>query len=84
MTGHWLSLLEPADIWCADVLDWKRLLNHDAFATLHMFQTIRRSSGTTLQTTRCPIRIDGRRLTSEKGSPDLGEDNARIAEEFLS
>jgi crotonobetainyl-CoA:carnitine CoA-transferase CaiB-like acyl-CoA transferase len=81
-TAHWLSILEPADIWCADVLDWHRLLNHDAFKSLQMLQSIRRRSGTVLETTRCPIRIDGQCLTSEKGSPDLGEDNARIAEEF--
>jgi CoA:oxalate CoA-transferase len=21
-TGHWLGILEPADVWCAEVLDW--------------------------------------------------------------
>ncbi len=83
VTAHWLSALEPADIWCADVLDWKRLLEHDAFKSLEMFQKIKRVTGTTIQTTRCPIRIDGQLLTSEKGSPDLGQDNARLAEEFL-
>ena len=82
-TAHWLSILEPADIWCADVLDWNRLLKSDAFKSLEMLQTIRRRSGTTIQTTRCPIRIDGRILTSEKGSPDLGEDTARIAREMI-
>ena len=25
-TDHWLSILEPADIWCAKVLDWPALL----------------------------------------------------------
>ena len=24
-TAHWLSRLEPADIWCAEVLDWPQL-----------------------------------------------------------
>jgi crotonobetainyl-CoA:carnitine CoA-transferase CaiB-like acyl-CoA transferase len=81
-TAHWLSILEPADIWCADVLDWHRLLNHEAFKSLQMLQSIERRSGTIIQTTRCPIRIDEQLLTSEKGSPDLGEDSARIAEEF--
>ena len=42
VTAHWLSALEPADIWCADVLDWKRLLEHDAFKSLEMFQKIKR------------------------------------------
>jgi CoA:oxalate CoA-transferase len=81
-TAQWLAILEPADIWCADVLDWKRLFQHDAFKVLGMLQTVRRGNGTTYQTTRCPIRIDGRRLYSEKGSPDLGEDTERITREF--
>ncbi len=81
-TAHWLSILEPADIWCAEVLDWKRLLQHDGFKALGMLQTVRRSNGTTYGTTRCPIRIDGQRLYSEKGSPDLGEDTDRITAEL--
>ncbi len=82
-TAHWLSILEPADIWCAEVLDWKRLLQHDGFKVLGMLQTVRRSNGTTYRTTRCPIRIDGQRLYSEKGSPDLGEDTDRITRELI-
>jgi crotonobetainyl-CoA:carnitine CoA-transferase CaiB-like acyl-CoA transferase len=82
-TSHWLAQLEPADIWCADVLDWKRLIAHDGFKVLGMLQTVRRGSGTTYQTTRCPIRIDGQRLYADKGSPDLGADNDGINREFL-
>ena len=82
-TAYWLSILEPADIWCADVLDWKRLLAHDGFKALGMLQTVRRKNGTTYRTTRCPIRIDGERLYSEKGSPDLGEDTERITAEMI-
>jgi len=82
-TAHWLSMLEPADIWCADVLDWKRLLEHDGFKVLGMVQTVQRRNGTTYRTTRCPIRIDGERLYSEKGSPNLGEDTDRIARELM-
>ena len=83
-TAHWLSILEPADIWCADVLDWNRLLRHDGFKGLGMVQTVRRRNGTTYRTTRCPIRIDGERLYSDKGSPDLGEDTERITRELIA
>jgi len=31
-----------------------------------MTQTVRRANGATLETTRCPIRIDGARLTSPR------------------
>ena len=51
---------------------------------LGMLQTARRRSGTVYQTTRCPIRIDGQRLYSEKGSPDLGEDTDRITMELIA
>jgi crotonobetainyl-CoA:carnitine CoA-transferase CaiB-like acyl-CoA transferase len=81
-TAKWLAILEPADIWCAEVLDWKRLFQHDGFKALGMLQTVKRGNGTTYRTTRCPIRIDGQRLYSDKGSPDLGEDNERIAAEL--
>jgi CoA:oxalate CoA-transferase len=83
-TAHWLALLEPADIWCADVLDWRRLLAHQGFAALGMLQTVTRTNGVGYETTRCPIRIDGQRLYSRKGSPAIGEHTAAIQEEFLS
>ena len=75
-------MLEPADIWCADVLDWKRLFAHDGFRVLEMLQSVTRGSGVAYQTTRCPIRIDGAMLTSARGSPTLGEHTAAIRKEF--
>lgn len=81
-TAEWLAVLEPADIWCADVLDWRRLLSHEAFEVLGMIQTVRRSSGFAYRTLRCPIRIDGERLYSDRGSPAVGEHTAAIIEEF--
>jgi crotonobetainyl-CoA:carnitine CoA-transferase CaiB-like acyl-CoA transferase len=35
-----------------------------------------------MRTTRCPIRIDGERLTSPLAAPRIGEHNQAIAEEF--
>ncbi len=81
-TAHWLSILEPADVWCADVLTWPRLLNHEGFKVLNMTQTVRRANGAELVTTRCPIRIDGAILTSTTGSPKIGEHNRLIGQEF--
>jgi CoA:oxalate CoA-transferase len=81
-TADWLKKLEAADYWCADVLTWPRLIEHEAFQVLQMTQTVRRPNGATLQTTRCPIRIDGARLTSPRGAPKVGEHNEEIAREF--
>ena len=81
-TQQWLSILEPADIWCADVLTWDRLFAHDAFKALEMVQTIDSRPSAVMRTTRCPIRIDGERLTSPLTAPRIGEHNQAIAEEF--
>ncbi len=81
-TAHWLAILEAADIWCADVLDWRRLTEHDAFKVLDMLQEVTMGDGFHYETTRCPIRIDGERLTATKGSPKLGEHTAKILEEL--
>jgi CoA:oxalate CoA-transferase len=81
-SAHWLAILEPAGVWCADVLRWPQLAAHPAFAALGMTQTIRSASGAAMRTTRCPIRIDGRRLYSEQGAPRLGADTEAIAREL--
>lgn len=82
-TEVWLSKLEPADIWCADVFNWTTLMEHEGFKVLNMIQEVTMLDGYTYQTTRCPIRIDGELLTSAKGSPKLGQDNERIIQEFI-
>lgn len=82
-TAHWLSILEPADVWCADVLTWKRLFEHDAFRVLDMVQEVTSRPGVSMRTTRCPIRIDGKIFKSVKGAPRIGENTSAIAGEFL-
>ncbi len=83
-TAHWLAILEPADVWCADVLTWERLLSHEGFRVIDMVQDVARSNGASLRTTRCPIRIDGQILKSPKGAPKIGEHNSTLTTEFLS
>lgn len=82
-TGAWLDRLEPADYWCADVYTWDRLLEHDGFKTLNMIQEVTRPGTPSLQMTRCPIRINGTLLESDKWAPRIGEDNERLDKEFL-
>jgi crotonobetainyl-CoA:carnitine CoA-transferase CaiB-like acyl-CoA transferase len=83
-TARWLSILEPADIWCSDVFTWKQLLEHEAFLALDFIQEINRGEGVTLRTTRCPIRIDGEAYKSSKGAPVLGQHTMRILQELES
>jgi CoA:oxalate CoA-transferase len=82
-TGDWLAILESADVWCADVFTWPRLRAHDGFRALDMTQRVSRANGAALETTRCPIRIDGALLTSARGAPAVGEDTAAIRAELL-
>ena len=83
-TADWLALLEPAGIWTAPVLDWPALRAEPAFAALNATQTVRAPDGAELALTRCPIRVDGRVLTSPRAAPRLGADRAAIDEEFAA
>lgn len=80
-TAHWLALLQPADIWCAEVLDWPALLESEAFRRLDMVQHIT-AHGVSLDTLTGPLRIDGHRLASPRAAPALGEGRDRIIREF--
>ncbi|MDC9824880.1 CaiB/BaiF CoA-transferase family protein [Devosia sp. ZB163] len=81
-TAHWLALLEPADIWCAKVLEWPELLESDGFKALDMLQTVTRDDGVSILTTRSPLRIDGERTTTSRAAPLIGEQSAAIRREF--
>lgn len=81
-TAHWLAILEPADIWCSDVFTWDQLFAHDGFRGLGMIQHVARNNGAALETTRCPIRIDGGILTSAVGAPSVGQHTAALRVEM--
>ena len=81
-TEHWLSILEPADIWCAKVLDWDTMVKHEGFKILDMVQRIKRDDGLNIETLRCPIKIDGEIFKSSKAAPKIGNDNNSIMKEF--
>lgn len=72
-TQAWLDVLEPAGIWCAEVLDWSRLVAHDVWGALGLEQSVRTTGDRTFRTTRCPLRIDGRVLTDDRAAPRLGQ-----------
>jgi crotonobetainyl-CoA:carnitine CoA-transferase CaiB-like acyl-CoA transferase len=81
-TAFWLSILEPADVWCSDVYTWPKLFQDEAFQVLDMLQEVCGRTGISLRTTRCPIRIDGEILKSAQGAPRIGEHTEQIAREF--
>ena len=86
-TEDWLEILDSADMWCAPVLTLPELISHEGFKSLDMTQETTRMShdGVTeisVQTTRSPIRIDGKTVKHRKGAPHVGEDTEKIRAEF--
>jgi CoA:oxalate CoA-transferase len=79
---EWLAVLQPADVWCAKVMDYKDLLEQVGYKVLDMELKVKTSNGLSLKTTRCPIRVDGGTAFSDRGAPLLGEHNALIDEQF--
>ena len=61
-TEHWLSILEPADIWCAKVMNYEELMQEEGYKVLKMEIEVKTSNGLNITTTRCPIRVDGKLL----------------------
>ena len=82
-TADWLAVLQPADIWCSEVLDWPQLLEAEAFKALDFLQTIQRSDAVELQALRPPMRINGQTLKSDRAAPLLGEHNDAVGAQLL-
>jgi crotonobetainyl-CoA:carnitine CoA-transferase CaiB-like acyl-CoA transferase len=78
----WLAVLEPADIWCARVLNWQEMLASDGFRALDMLQTVTRADGVSILTTRSPLRINGARPSGKDAAPLIGAHSAAIRAEF--
>lgn len=84
-TQHWLDLLTPADYWCAPVLNWQQMRAEEGFEALEFVQEIGRvgtSDGPTMQTTRCPIRVDHDKIFARRAAPKPGEQTDEINAEF--
>ena len=81
-TAHWLMLLQNKGLWAMEVLDWEKMLQHEAYKILGMEQVIYAGNEKIL-TTRCPVRINGEKLYADKPAPQLGEHNEKIKSDFL-
>lgn len=82
-TDYWIARMQQQGLWAMEVFDWEKLMDHDAYKVLQMEQALN-ASGKKIITTRCPIRINGERLYSDKAAPGLGEDNERVMREVVS
>ena len=79
---EWLAVLEPADIWCAKVLNWDELMEHDGFKVLDILQRVERDDNVSILTTCSPLRVNGVRPHHNRAAPRVGEHSAKIRSEF--
>lgn len=81
-TQYWLTCLQKEGLWAMEVFDWEKMMNHEAYKCLLMEQQLN-VAGKKIITTRCPIRINGERLYSDRPAPKLGEDNEKVMREVV-
>ena len=81
-TQHWLDILQPADVWCSEVLEWEKMLESEGFKVIDMLQRIKRFDGLDIETLRCPIRFNDEIFKSEVAAPLIGQHTKQISEEF--
>ena len=77
-SSSWLQKLQEADMWAMEVLDWKKMKEHEGYLCLDMEQSIFTADGKEIITTRCPIRYNGKKLFRNNSAPKLGEHTGRI------
>ena len=63
-------------------MDYDDLVQQEGYKSLNMEITVKTTSGLSVTTTRCPLRVDGELLLSYKGAPSLGEHNEEIDQQF--
>jgi crotonobetainyl-CoA:carnitine CoA-transferase CaiB-like acyl-CoA transferase len=80
-TDDWLARLQPADIWCAEVLDWTGLRAHPVWAQLGMQQRFG-GEGFAFDGIAGPLRLNGARPVAGGAAPRLGADTARVITDF--
>jgi hypothetical protein len=59
------------------------MMLHDAYKKLHMEQVIQ-AGDKKIITTRCPIRINGKKLFATKRAPRVGEHNDEITRDLIN
>lgn len=72
---YWIEKCKALDLWVMPVLDWRQMKASPGYQAMDMEQTIQLPGGTTFVTTRCPVRLNGEIIKSDKPAPQVGENN---------
>ncbi|MBV7530209.1 CaiB/BaiF CoA-transferase family protein [Chitinophaga sp. sic0106] len=78
---YWLQRLQQRGLWAMEVFDWEKMMAHESYRTLQMEQPLN-ADGKQIITTRCPIRINGKRLFSDRRAPKVGEHTEKLIREM--
>jgi CoA:oxalate CoA-transferase len=82
-TNYWLVRLQQDGLWAMEVFDWEKMVHHEAYQRLQMEQVVK-TGDKEIVTTRCPIRINGKRIFANKPAPRLGEHNGKVYNDFIN
>ncbi len=80
-SSYWIEQMHESGLWAMEVLDWEQMMDHDAYKVLGMEQELNVGNREII-TTRCPIRINGKKLYIDKAAPKLGEHKEKIMSEL--
>jgi len=81
-TAQWLTQLEAEGIWCAEILTYAEALQHEGYLAQGIKQEVTLPDGSSLSTTRCPIRINGEQLYSDIAAPRPGAQTEAINQQY--
>jgi len=76
-SAYWIEQLHESGLWAMEVFDWEQMMQHEAYKVLKMEQELE-VAGQKIITSRCPIRINGKKLYAHKAAPKLGEQKEKI------
>ncbi len=80
-SSYWIEQMHESGLWAMEVLDWQQMMDHGAYKVLEMEQELNVGDEKII-TTRCPIRINGKKFYVDKAAPKLGEHKQRIMAEL--
>ncbi|KIO75300.1 hypothetical protein TH53_21595 [Pedobacter lusitanus] len=80
--AYWLDKMQAENLWVMPVLNWQQLQRADTYQQLNIEQEIEINDQHKIRTTRCPIKINGEMMLSNRPAPALGQHTARIMEEL--
>ena len=80
--AFWVTRLEEAGYWCAEVCDWQTLTASEGFQALDMIQHVKLEDSNTIAMLKSPLRFNGARASSSRPAPVLGASSTQIQADF--